>query len=344
MPNLKISELPELTDSSVANNGITNDDFLTILDISELSPGDQNKKVKVSTLHEFLAPLNSPSFTGLPVAPTPLLSDDSTRISTTAYVKNAIAEVTDYIDTEILTTGTAITNATTSANTYTDDQIDLIKLNDLADVNTSNLISTDNNRYLSYNHTTTSFSLGDKAGTDVGNVLKLINVAGDPGLPILNGSNLTNLNIPIGAGAPLTTKGDIYVFGTTFQRLPVGTDDKSLVADSTSATGMSWKEVQGTNLQTFAAPISSSFSLFDSYHGQLIRINTNLNNVTVTFATGIRQGYQVTLFNAGVNQVIINPNGQLLLSRGLNLINNNSACSLSYNALTSTWFGIGDLS
>ncbi|MBM3440913.1 MAG: hypothetical protein FJX94_08695, partial [Bacteroidetes bacterium] len=33
------------------------------------------------------APLNSPAFTGVPTAPTPLVSDNSTTIATTAYVQ-----------------------------------------------------------------------------------------------------------------------------------------------------------------------------------------------------------------------------------------------------------------
>jgi hypothetical protein len=41
--------------------------------------------------------------------------------------------------------------------------------------------------------------------------------------------------------SPLTTKGDIYVYSTLNTRLPVGTDSYVLTADSTQATGLSWK-------------------------------------------------------------------------------------------------------
>jgi hypothetical protein len=40
--------------------------------------------------------------------------------------------------------------------------------------------------------------------------------------------------------SPLTTKGDIYTFSTTNDRLPVGTNNQTLVADSTASTGLKW--------------------------------------------------------------------------------------------------------
>lgn len=345
MPDLKISELVELETSATIGNGISNNDYLTVLDVSETLPENTNKKIKVSTLHEFLAPINSPVLTGLPQTTTPPINDSSTRIANTQFVDQNIDVVTQYIDNEVTTLNTSIATTETSLTNYVNTQLTTINLVDLNDVNISGLGTIDTGKYVSYNHTGTQFQLTDKAGTDIGNLLKVESVSGAPGLPALNGSNLTNLTIPAGAGSPLTTKGDVYIYGTSNQRLPIGLDETTLVADSTSPTGVVWKQTQGTNLQTFATPIATSFSLFDSYHGQLIRINTNTNNVTVTFInSGIREGFQVTLFNAGTNSVIINTNSQTLLSRGLNLININSACSLSYNAATSTWFGIGDLS
>jgi hypothetical protein len=47
-----------------------------------------------------------------------------------------------------------------------------------------------------------------------------------------------------GGGSPLTTKGDIYVFGTSDTRLPVGSNGYALVADSAAATGLNWSRMQ----------------------------------------------------------------------------------------------------
>jgi len=43
-----------------------------------------------------------------------------------------------------------------------------------------------------------------------------------------------------GASSPLTTKGDLFGFGSANARIPVGTDGQCLVADSTNAVGMKW--------------------------------------------------------------------------------------------------------
>jgi hypothetical protein len=43
-----------------------------------------------------------------------------------------------------------------------------------------------------------------------------------------------------GVSSPLTTKGDLWGFGTADGRVPVGTDGQCLVADSSSAVGLKW--------------------------------------------------------------------------------------------------------
>jgi len=90
MADLKISELTELPDSGTGD-GIDNSDYIAILDQSEADINLINKKVRVSTLHEFLAPLDTPILTGTPFSTTPPPGNNSTRIATTEYVQTELS-------------------------------------------------------------------------------------------------------------------------------------------------------------------------------------------------------------------------------------------------------------
>lgn len=94
MADLKISELPELLpyDDYTQEGGIDNSDYVTILDQSETDITLINKKVRVSTLFEFVAPLDTPVFTGTPFSTTPPPGNNSTRIATTAYVQTELSQ------------------------------------------------------------------------------------------------------------------------------------------------------------------------------------------------------------------------------------------------------------
>jgi hypothetical protein len=63
-------------------------------------------------------------------------------------------------------------------------------------------------------------------------------------------------------GSPLTTKGDLYTYSTTDARLPIGTNNHVLTADSTQATGMKWAEIPTPGaLPTFRAYSNEDQSL-----------------------------------------------------------------------------------
>lgn len=49
-----------------------------------------------------------------------------------------------------------------------------------------------------------------------------------------------------GSASPLTTKGDLYTFGTADTRLPVGTNGQAIVADSTEPTGLKYVNISET--------------------------------------------------------------------------------------------------
>lgn len=47
-------------------------------------------------------------------------------------------------------------------------------------------------------------------------------------------------NTDAGGGSPLTTKGDLYGFSTSDQRIPIGANDTVLTADSNESLGLKW--------------------------------------------------------------------------------------------------------
>jgi hypothetical protein len=77
--------------------------------------------------------------------------------------------------------------------------------------------------------------------------------------------------IQVGAASPLTTKGDLYTFGTSDTRLGVGANGTTLVADSAEATGLKWaapagggKVLQVINAGTTSTGTSSSSTYADT--------------------------------------------------------------------------------
>ncbi len=88
----------------------------------------------------------------------------------------------------------------------------------------------------------------------------------DPFSP--NGVSLENTTVYTGGGSssggtssPLTTKGDVYTYSTTNDRLPVGGNGTVLSADSTQATGLKWISAGGTGTVTSVASADGSITV-----------------------------------------------------------------------------------
>lgn len=84
--------------------------------------------------------------------------------------------------------------------------------------------------------------------------------------------------VAVGSSSPLTTKGDLYGFSTLDARIPIGTNNQVLTADSAQALGLKWatptaagksfsliNSPSGTTLTGAATVTVSSLSGYDSY-------------------------------------------------------------------------------
>jgi len=85
--------------------------------------------------------------------------------------------------------------------------------------------------------------------------------------------------IQVGATSPLTTKGDIYVYGSSDTRLPVGSNDQTLVADSSTATGLKW--ATASSADPFLTPEVSGYYVKRSQTGTAD--NNTIIPITTTF-------------------------------------------------------------
>ena len=115
--------------------------------------------------------------------------------------------------------------------------------------------------------------------------------------------------------SPLTTKGDLYGFSTLDARIPIGTNNQVLTADSAQALGLKWAtpsaaalvgvQATRTNVSTALTGGTAAVVLFptenfdtDGFH------DTSTNTSRITIPTGKGGKYLVTLF---ANTVSVNP-------------------------------------
>ena len=94
--------------------------------------------------------------------------------------------------------------------------------------------------------------------------------------------------------SPETTKGDITVYnGTTQVRLPVGTNESSLIADSTQTVGMRWSPTFGSEFQNLidSTSVQTSGTTFLTKPSSTL---TTTSLVGGNYMVGVRYNYKVS--------------------------------------------------
>ena len=133
-------------------------------------------------------------------------------------------------------------------------------------------------------------------------------------------SDLTSLTL-----SPLTTKGDLWVFGTANTRLPVGTNSYALVADSSTATGLNWAPNSDANYYTSSAAINSNI-ITGTVAGGGNNWTVDISGLTSvgTIATGVWSGTSIV-------------DGKIASASNWNDAYNNYVASAAYSAGTLTF-------
>ena len=114
-----------------------------------------------------------------------------------------------------------------------------------------------------------------------------------------------------GASTPLTTKGDLLGFDTALNRVPIGTNNQVLTADSAQALGLKWATptsggftLISTTTPTASTSVVTLSSIPGTYKHLLLSMQgidssgTSSNNIAVTFNGNTSTVYDS---NTGVN-------------------------------------------
>jgi hypothetical protein len=87
-------------------------------------------------------------------------------------------------------------------------------------------------------------------------------------------------------GVPLTTKGDILVFGTAVTRLPVGTNGQLLTVDPSQTTGLLWKSVAPTPTNIGVTSVTANITLDANNDAVLASGSGGTFTITLPSASG----------------------------------------------------------
>jgi hypothetical protein len=128
--------------------------------------------------------------------------------------------------------------------------------------------------------------------------------------------------------APLTTKGDLLVNdGTSNVRLPVGTNNHVLTADSTQASGVKWAAAAGGASPITISNKTGAYTVVAGDLGTIINCTSGTFTVSLTAAATLGSGFNCWVWNTSATTtdvITIDPNSaetidglsSLILRRG----------------------------
>jgi len=159
--------------------------------------------------------------------------------------------------------------------------------------------------------------------------------------------------------ATLTTKGDILATdGSVLNRLAVGTNNYSLLADSAATNGFSWKQVPTAGIAdraitsekltglTINAQTGTSYTLVLTDAHDLVTLS-NASAITLTIPTNasvaFTVGDQVNIVQIGAGQVTVGGAGVTIGSQGSKLkLNGQWPAATLIKIATDTWLLVGN--
>lgn len=115
----------------------------------------------------------------------------------------------------------------------------------------------------------------------------------------------------IGAGGidpPTTTKGDVSGFSTTYARVPVGTNDQVLTADSAQTLGLKWADTSGG---TEFYQITTATTTNPTTQTGLTKVSIDMTDVTTGTVKVNVDGSTIIDTASGITTRVINPTTSL---------------------------------
>jgi hypothetical protein len=161
---------------------------------------------------------------------------------------------------------------------------------------------------------------------------KLISSDGSVTITETNDGGIETIDLTTSGGggisSPLTTKGDLFTYSTTDDRLGVGSDGQALIADSAEATGLKWGTVSADNMAT--ANLTLTGDRTHDLDGNVLKFDNG--QVTIEGSGATNATTSILIQNSTATQLLkIDDEGGFALGSGATY-GNNECVAIGLNA------------